>query len=177
MQELWKDIKGFEGIYQVSNFGRIKSLRRIVAGRWGNQQISEKIMSLVNGTKNYKLVNLALNRKKKVCKVHQLVWDAFGDRPRDGLRLQVDHIDHNKANNRIDNLQLLSNRNNVIKMFSTKKRSSQYPGVSWHKQNNYWTARIKVGKVYKHLGVFQDELEAAKAYQDIKSQIEKDETQ
>ena len=110
MEEVWKDIEGFENKYLISNLGRVKSMP--------NKTRKTKII-LGNRYDDIgrKIVNLWLKKRSKNYKVHQLVWDAFGDRLRDGHRLQIDHIDEDKTNNRIDNLQLLNNKENTRKHY------------------------------------------------------------
>ena len=97
--------------------------------------------------------------------IHKFVWDTFGDRPRNGRVLQIDHIDNCKTNNRIDNLQLLSQRANVSKGFRSKKTSSQYTGVCLDKRAGKWRAGIMINGKIIHLGYFTDEREASEAYQ------------
>jgi hypothetical protein len=96
----------------------------------------------------------------KVYRLHRLVWIYhYGDIP-DGIL--VDHIDGNKANNRIENLRLATNGENV---YNSKIRSTNISGVKgvyWDKEYNRWRARISINKKLLHLGRF-DTIEEAKA--------------
>lgn len=91
MEEIWKDIEGYEGLYQVSNLGRVKSLRR---------NIILKIKIERNG---YEKVVLTVNSIHKDYYIHRLVATAFISNP-DNLP-QVNHKDENKTNNCVDNLE------------------------------------------------------------------------
>lgn len=163
--EQWKPVKNYGGLYEISNFGRVKSL----AKEWlsGNGCASRKpdtiMKSVVNGN-GYKCVNLYRNRKHRFCKIHHLVWGAFGDKKRDGRKFQIDHLDENKLNNRIDNLQLLSQRQNLSKYHKTQVRSSEYTGVYWRKNRNKWGVSIYANGKNRHLGYFTDELKASNEY-------------
>ncbi|KKK61251.1 hypothetical protein LCGC14_3016220, partial [marine sediment metagenome] len=121
----WKDIKNYEGLYQVSNFGDVKSLERKVNNQYG----AERILKSNFGSNEYKVVVLCKDKKQSTKTVHSLVWDAFGDKSRNGRKLQVDHKDENKLNNNINNLQLLTNRENTNKGKSQYKKTSKYTGV------------------------------------------------
>ncbi len=117
MEETWKDVKGFEGIYQISNFGRLKVLKRKVFNEkyFGNVkwvEKKEKIMKLSNNTKGYLHTVLTDNEgKRKVVKVHRLVAEAFIPNPNNYV--QVNHIDGNKTNNCVDNLEWCTNEYNM----------------------------------------------------------------
>ena len=164
--EIWKDIKDYEGLYQVSNYGRVKSLDRYVKGRRGI--LKEKILKVIFNKDNinkYGFVNLSKKSKSKTIRIHILVWDHFGTEKRDGIRLQVDHIDENKSNNHIDNLQLLKSRQNKSKGMEKYKTTSKYTGVFWQKGLNKWRSRFNIGKKCIHLGVFVNEYDAYLAYQ------------
>ena len=89
MEEIWKDKKGYEGHYQVSNWGRVKSIK------FGK----EKILKLIKDKDGYLQVTLCKNNIKKVYKVHRLVAEAFIDNT-DNLP-QVNHKDENKLNNNV----------------------------------------------------------------------------
>ena len=114
MEEIWKDIKGFEDKYQVSNLGRIKSLER--KNSRGNQ-IREKILKLIYDKDGYLLVNLYKNSKKKTYKVHRLV--ALAHIPNPNNYPQVNHKDENPSNNHISNLEWCTNKYNCN--YGTKK--------------------------------------------------------
>jgi len=159
--EEWKDIKGYEGKYQVSNLGRVKSLSRLAT--WGDRQYTKKEIILKGAlSSGYYAVGLHKNNKGKKIRIHQLVWNAFGDGRVSSHNLVIDHIDENKLNNNIANLQLLSPRKNVIKGWQKKKKTSCLPGVCWHKGHKKWCSKIVV-----NLGYFETQEEANKAYEDV----------
>lgn len=164
-KEEWKDIKGYEGLYQVSDLGRVKSLKRKVKIYNGTRIVKERILKPCMGTHGYSMVSLSINDKKKTFKVHKLVALAFLNHKPSGHKIVIDHIDSNKNNNSLDNLQLISNRENVVKGKITKSSSSKYIGVSWSKKANKWTAQIKINGGYKYLGYYSNELDACNAYQ------------
>ena len=96
MEEIWKDIKGYEGFYQVSNFGNVRSLN------WANTGETRN-MYLKPHNKGYLQVELAFVGKKKMFMVHRLVADAFINNP-NGYLL-INHKDENKKNNNVENLE------------------------------------------------------------------------
>lgn len=81
--------------------------------------------------------------------------------------LQIDHIDGNPLNNRRENLRHVTGSQNQYNQKSNRGGSSQYKGVSWHKQIKKWTARIKAEGKTKNLGCFKAEEDAARAYNKI----------
>ena len=110
MQEIWKDIKDYEGYYQVSNLGRIKSLKRIVKGRWKNIIIKEKILNrkIENG---YLRVQLSKNNISKIFLVHRLVAETFIPNPNNYK--EINHKDENTINNNVDNLEWCTHSYNI----------------------------------------------------------------
>ena len=164
--EEWKAIKDFERLYEVSNLGRVRSLEKnweIANG--GIRHKDETMLKPTNNGSGYLQVNLNSGGIRTTRVVHQLVWDHFGCKLRNGRALQVDHIDHDKTNNRIDNLQLLTPRENICKHHETKKSSSSFMGVSWHGQNKKWVSNIHKNGKDKYLGSFYCETQAALAYE------------
>lgn len=99
MEEEWKDIANFEGLYQVSNLGRVKSLPKVGSG--GHNGIT---LSQSKDKDGYLLVYLYANRKKVACKVHRLVAKAFIPNPNNFP--QVNHKDEVKAQQKRLNLLL-----------------------------------------------------------------------
>ena len=100
MKEQWKtavyDGEIYEGLYKVSNFGRILSLNYLHTGR-------AELMTPVTDTYGYFVIDLWKNEKMKKCKVHRLVAQTFIPNPEN--KPQVNHIDEDKTNNRVDNLE------------------------------------------------------------------------
>lgn len=158
MNEIWKDIPEYEGLYQVSNLGRVKSLPKKLNNRYSSYITKEKILKLVLDDYGYYLVGLYKNRLGKNKRVHQLVAMAFLNHSPCSFKLVVDHIDGNPSNNNVENLQLLSNRENTSKGY--KNKSSRFRGVCWHKIREKW---IATGINRKYLGYFNSEIEAFNA--------------
>lgn len=101
--EIWRDIEGYEGLYQVSNLGRVKSL--------GNDKTKkEKILSQYENKNGYLYVNLCKDGKMKTFRVHRLVANAFIPNP-NGYRC-VNHKDEDKTNNCVDNLEWCTHQYN-----------------------------------------------------------------
>ena len=127
MEEIWKDIVGYEGLYQVSNLGRVKNLKRMVRNRYGYREVEENILKYkVHRKYNYAALNR--NGTSKFYRVHRLVAMAFIPNKldfkyideEDRLKyinnldmLEVNHKDKNTQNNRIDNLEWCTRRYNV----------------------------------------------------------------
>lgn len=106
MKETWKDIAGYEGIYQVSNYGNVRSLSRTVCYKTGKVvKYKEKPRKLVSNPDGYLIVRLiGVDGKPPVnAKVHRLVAKAFIPNPNDYN--QVNHKDEDKKNNHVDNLE------------------------------------------------------------------------
>ena len=171
MQELteqWRPIKDFEGLYEISNFGRVKSLARKIKGIDKGCMSVDRLLKMQFTTTGYYFVGFSKNGIMSRRKTHLLVWEAFGDRERNGHILQIDHIDNNKLNNRVDNLRLISQRENTTKYHLTKEKSSRFTGAVWHKLHEKWISHIRIDGIVKHLGYFNCETAAAIAYQKAK---------
>lgn len=109
MVEIWKDIKGYEGYYQISNLGNVKSLRD-----FKNKKIicREKILKNHINKNGYVYIGLCKDKNHKTHRVHRLVAQTFIDNP-DNLP-QVNHIDGDKSNNCVDNLEWCTRSQNQI---------------------------------------------------------------
>lgn len=132
-QEIWKDIKGYEELYQVSNMGRIKSLKRKAKNKNGYRITNEKIIKpVLTSTCKYYTVGLCKNKKRKILLVHRLVAQAFIPNPNNYK--EVNHKDENKQNNNVNNLEWCNHQYNMhygkcLKMISInqhRKKINQY---------------------------------------------------
>ena len=120
MNEIWKDIAGYEGLYQVSNLGNVRSLRYR-----NHDEVRE--LYLKPHTKGYLQVELHKDGKRKMVTVHRLVAMAFVDGYEDDK--QVNHIDENKENNVSTNLEWVTVSQNVLHSISHRKSvaTRKYP--------------------------------------------------
>lgn len=112
MNEIFKDIPGFEGLYQVSNLGNVKSLERIEwretsyhSGHWATRK--EKMLTPMNDKEGYVHVRLCKKSKFTLWKVHQLVAYAFLGHDRKNRDYIVHHLNHDKKDNRLINLEVI----------------------------------------------------------------------
>lgn len=110
--EVWKSIKGFEGLYEVSNMCRVKSLTRMVRGSYGSQRpIEEKILRQYVRTDGYYTLMLSKESKNKRFVTHRLIAEAFIENS-DGFPF-VNHINGIKTDNRIENLEWCTGSGNM----------------------------------------------------------------
>lgn len=150
--EIWKPIKDTY-LYEVSNFGRIRSL--------AYSKIRIKKTAITH--RGYERVNLVMsNGNKKNYVVHRLVAREFlGE-----SILHVNHIDKDKTNNKLSNLEYVSCRENIYKyMELNANKSSKYVGVCKATHSNRWRAYFNIGKNQKILGTFDTQEAASESYQ------------
>jgi hypothetical protein len=169
MKEIWKDIPEYEGYYQVSNIGRVKRLPRNGDKFNANRLSVEKILSAGKSGCGYLTVSLVLNFKRKTFKVHKLVAMAFLNHNPCGHKFVIDHIDNNRENNKVNNLEIVTPRQNAIKR--NIKSTSKYVGVCWSKSHNKWRSEICINGKSNYLGLYGTELEAHQAYQNALNNI------
>lgn len=167
MKEIFKDIIGYEGLYQISNFGNVKSLKR----KKPNNRYGKEDRILAGGVDRggYLIFSLSLNGKRKTYSAHQLVAIYFLNHIPNGHKIVVDHIDNDKSNNNVNNLQLISVRENTSK--DKNNNSSKYTGVCWIESSKKWKAQIYIKGKVKHLGYFDDELKASEVYNKAKKTL------
>jgi hypothetical protein len=141
--EIWKDLDGFDSMYQASNFGRIKNEKRIIP------QYLDK--------DGYCLVNLYFNGKIKLFRLHRLIAKLFIE---NNNQKQVNHKNSNRSDNRIENLEWVSASENNCHKFIGKNTSSIYRGVTYVTRDKRWLSQIQIDNKKIHLGMFKTEKEA-----------------
>jgi len=186
--EIWKAVEGYEGLYEVSSYGRVKSIARVSAGLRCPTIIKEKILkgSLVLG---YPTVGLCKNGVQKIFTVHRLVAVAFLNYVPDGRELEIDHINGLRDDNYAVNLRIVTRQFNMTygfrknrKYFTPPKMErkigknwseiySQYVGVYWSKEHKMWYSKVAIYGVYKHLGFYKSEETAARMYESKLTEI------
>ena len=147
--EHWASIEGYRN-YEVSWWGRV---RNIDTGR---------ILKPGTSGPGYLFVMLSKNGKVKIHYIHKLVAREWVPNP-DNKRC-VDHIDGDRTNNHHENLRAATHSENLMNKRGHKNGSSVYKGVSFDKRSGKWVVRIKVDGVYKNMGLFKVEREAAETY-------------
>ena len=126
--ENWKDIKGYEGKYQVSDLGRVKSLKRYVFSNFGGKRLVRERILKPRITKNgYVVAALGYNNNKNV---HRLVLETFC--PIDE-KMDTMHIDNDRTNNRLDNLKWGTRKENLQQMSREGRWKNQFSEGSFYK--------------------------------------------
>jgi len=155
MREKIVPITNYENFYAISNYGYVISYHHK----------KQHILKPMKNKGGYLFVQLSHKSDWKNFQLHALVWDHFGNEQRNGHQLEVDHIDGNKLNNHINNLQILSARQNSVKYRETQKTSSKYIGVCRDKRRETWYSRIRHNGKQIYLGSYKNEYDAYLAYQ------------
>lgn len=127
MEEVWKPVAGYEGLYEVSNLGRVKSLPKVVDLGRAKQNRVEKFLRPIPDGKGYLMVWLFKNQVKKMWKVHRLVADAFIPNPHN--KPQVDHINTDKSDNRVCNLRWCTEKENSNNPITAKRNGDSHRGA------------------------------------------------
>ncbi len=163
MQEEWKDIPNYKDFYQVSNYGRVKSLSRIVKHSLGGSKIvNSRILKNGKDFGGYPTVSLSRNGSQRSFTVHKLVMRSFCGES----ELHVDHLNEVKTYNLLYNLEYVTHRENISRRQDKTKTSSKYIGVSWNKEIEKWGAFFRINGKLKYLGSFTNEEEAGRVYQE-----------
>lgn len=110
MEEIWKDIKDYVGLYQVSNLGRVKSLKRRVKKWNGYRMIGEKILKSKLDKNGYCLITLCKNNIDKTFKMHRLVAQSFIPNPQN--KPEINHKNNQKQKNYVKNLEWVTSKEN-----------------------------------------------------------------
>ena len=140
MQEIWKDVKGYEGLYQVSSLGKVKSLSREVKGKGGSKRfLLGRILKPSNNGHGYELVMLCKNGKTKGKVVHRLVAEAFIPNPDN--KKEVNHIDGIKDENYVENLEWCTRKDNLNHAFNLGLMNTA-KGANHYKSKKVYSERL-----------------------------------
>lgn len=155
--EKWVEIPNYEGIYEVSNYGRIRSLDREI----DNRKYYSRMLKSSN-CKGYRRITLSKNGIYTKFLVHQLVMIGFKNHTPNRNEIQVDHINRNKIDNRLENLRLVNNRENC----SNKDNNNTYIGTCYDKARKYrnWQSSIMIDNGPVFLGNYETQEEAGYMY-------------
>lgn len=147
MIEEWKDIEGYEGLYQVSNLGRVKRSK-------GKYMKSERILMLFINTPGYLQVMLCKNNKCKKFTVHRLVANAFIPNPEN--KPQVNHIDEDKTNIKVSNLEWVTAKENVNHGTRNERSSKKIKAIDI--ANGEWNDYKSISECARELGLHQSSI-------------------
>lgn len=157
MVEIWKDVINYENLYQISNYGNVKNKK------------SNKILKSCKNKTGYLEIYLSKNNIQKTIKIHRLVALHFIENF-NNLKF-VNHIDNDKLNNNVNNLEWVSSRENSCHKFIKINTLSKFRGVSKANRGKPWRATITINKIQKYLGQFNTQEEAYKARVNFEKKI------
>ena len=191
---MWKDVVDYEDCYEVSNTGKVRRKKGKAVCKDGRiARFSQTVLKPAVLKKGYLMVCLSRKTKKKSKSVHRIVAEAFIPNPEN--KETVNHKDLDKTNNHVSNLEWLTNEENIkhsidngmYKVREIRKRNrrkkgkgayfSDYYGVSFDKVRNKWFSQIEVNGKKVFLGFFDDESDAAQAYINKATEVNKNETE
>lgn len=158
MNEIFKDIPDYEGLYQVSNLGRVKSLERYVNCKSGCKALKKgKILKIQKNNNGYSIVGLHKNGKRKLYLIHRLVYESFNGPIPDGM--QVNHINEDKTDNHLENLNLMDCKTNINWGTHNKRVSEKMTNgkrsitvLQYDLDNNFIKEWVSVNEVHRQLG-------------------------
>jgi hypothetical protein len=156
---MYKDIPGYENLYKVDEFGKVLSISK----GWKQKSCSKD-------SGGYDTYDLYKNGIRKKYKSSQLVAMTYLNHVPCGYTLVVDHIDNNKDNNHLSNLQIVTSRKNSSK--DKINKTSRYTGVYFDKPHNKWRADIRTTSGRKFLGYFNSQEDASNCYENNLAKIE-----
>lgn len=174
--EIWLPIVGYEDRYQVSNTGKVKAIARMEFMPWQktHRKINERTMRIYQKDNKYLFVTLSDGGGRKTQRpryIHRLVAQSFiGNIPKGYV---VNHLDGNVLNNCVENLEIVSQRDNCLHGLNKRKKSSKYPGVHLERKTGKWKVMARTGDKKLYLGKFNSEDAAYEVYKSFVESLEK----
>ena len=160
MTEEWRPIEGYEGLYEISSYGRVRSLDKYVKSKSESYRLHKgKVLSPEKNTRGYLSVVLSYNGKHKTITVHRLVAQAFLPNP-DNLP-EINHKDEDKTNNNVTNLEWCDHKYNVN--YGTRNIRAKETAI----KNGYWTGLSRKESMKKY---YQENKDKIKEYRKEYSQ-------
>lgn len=159
-KEIWKDIKGYEGFYQISSFGNARSLTRTVDHNWMRSiELEGQALSPTTTEFGYLILGLSKKGKMRTIFVHRLVAMNFISNP--DKKRSVNHKDGDKTNNNVDNLEWVTHSENMKHAYANGIRKAPYQGK---KGKSHCRSKIVIqfSKEGKELNRFYGTLEAGR---------------
>lgn len=148
-KEIWKDVVGYEGLYMISNYGRLKSLPKMV-GRGKRYLSKERIVSLHKSPNGYLRTHLDKDGERKFYSIHRLVAQTFLDNPNNYPC--VNHKNENPADNRLDNLEWCTHAYNSNYGTRNQRLSKSRMGHKVSKETREKLSRINKGELHPMYG-------------------------
>jgi hypothetical protein len=168
MTEVWKEVKEMEGLLEVSNLGRVRTLPRLITCSANTRKKYLKkgaILAACDNGNGYKQVFVIIRSIRYLFYIHRLVAQAFLPKPTGST--QVNHKDFNRANNRVENLEWCTAQENhlhTVRAGRPRKRASDYAGVRRaHTVSVRWVASVRFNNKQIYIGTFLTQKEAAEA--------------
>lgn len=142
MKEIFKDIPGYEGLYQVSNLGNVLSLR------YNRKRLLKSRINM----HGYYVIDLSVYKDPKTWQIHQLVAICFLGHKPNGYKAVVNHINLNKKDNNVNNLEIISQRQNTNRQHMNDYCKTL--GLSYNRSRNKLQCKIVINSFQVHLGYF-----------------------
>lgn len=172
--ETWKDIIGFEGLYQVSDTGKVKSMKRksMNAGSYnGFVSVQERELKQTINRLGYHVLTLFKDGCRHFRIVHRLVAEAFLENKK--KYKEVNHKDLDKSNNHVSNLEWCDRSYNINHSYTKRYKSSIYKGVSYSEERKSWVAYLELFDRRLMLGRHKTELDAKNYRQEFINKLKK----
>jgi len=164
MNEVWINIEGYENLYKISNMGKVKSLSREVNGKNGStrEHVGKELAKLISSN-GYQVVRLSKEGKATTYTLHSLMAKNFLRMNLNDKTLIINHKDSNPKNNQLNNLEIVSYRENACHAQLQKTRSCEHIGVSYNKKEGKYKSSITFNGKQIGLGTYLNEEDAYQA--------------